>query len=244
MEFATSELRLQHVAQVHRAFGLSRPHNVVEFVNEHERVAIFFDSVNHTFEPFFKVATVFCTRHQGRQIQCKKLFALQRIRHIATVNTFGKSFNNSRLTHARFTDQARIVLCLTAQNQNHTTDFFFTANHRRELSVRRHFHKFTAVKFQRRLFLGIRGTRKRVRKPGFHHFGRTKRIFKDFRKSTVTRELHQRHEQIARRHHTAHLTRRLHSRTQNTVQVAIRFHIRIHAFHTRNLLNKRFQTTT
>ena len=244
MEFATSEFRLEHVAQIHRAFGLARAHNVVEFIDEHQRIAIFFDSVNHIFKTLFKVATVFCTSHQRRQIKCKDLLALQSIRHITAVNTFSKAFDNRGLTHARFTDQARIVLCLTAQYQNHTTDFFFTANHRRKLSICRHFHKFTTIKFQRRLFFSIRSTCKRVRKPRFHNLGRSKRIFKHLRKRTVTRELHQCHEQIARRHHTAHLTRRLHSRTQNTVQVAIRFHIRIHAIHARDFLNKRFQTAT
>ena len=146
MEFTTSKLRLKHIAQVHRAFGLARPHNVVEFVDEHKRIAIFFNRINHRFETFFKVATVFCTRHQGRQIKRKDLLALQRIRHVTAVNTFGKAFDNSRLTHARFTDQARVVLCLTAQNQNHTADFFFTANHRREFSICRHFHEFTTIK--------------------------------------------------------------------------------------------------
>ena len=47
MEFATSKFRLKHIAQVHRAFSLTSPHNVVEFIDEHKRVAIFFNSVNH-----------------------------------------------------------------------------------------------------------------------------------------------------------------------------------------------------
>ena len=243
MQFTTGEFRLEHVAQVHGAFGLARTHDGVDFIDEQQRVAVFFKGVEHGFQTFLEIATVFCTRHQGRQIERKQLLALQSVRHVAAVNTLGKAFHNGGLTHAGFTDQAGVVFRLTAQNQDDAANLFFTANHRRKLSVGSHFHKFTAVEFQRGLFLGIRGTRKRIRQPRFHDLHAAQRIFKNLRKAAVARELHEGHEHIARGHHTVHLTRCLHRRTQNAVQVVVGFHVGVHTLHARNLLHKRLQLT-
>ena len=241
VQFATGQFRLEHIAQVHGALGLACTHDGVDFIDEQQRVAVFFKRVEHGFQTFLEIAAVLCARHQGRQIECKQLLALQGVRHIAAIDSLGEAFDNGGLTHARFTDQARIVFRLTAQNQDDAADFFFTANHRRKLSVGSHFHKLTAVEFQRRLFLGIGGTRKRIRQPRFHDLHAAQRIFKNLRKATVARELHQRHEHVAWGHHAVHLTRRLHRGTQDTVQVVIRFHVGVHTFHTRNLLHERFQ---
>ena len=241
VQFTTGELRLEHIAQVHGAFRLARTHNGVDFVDEQQGIAVFFKGVQHGFQTFLEIATVFCTRHQGRQIQRKQLLALQSVRHIAAIDSLGEPFDNSGLTHARFTDQARVVFRLTAQNQDDTADFFFTANHRRKLSVGGHFHEFTAVQFQRGLFLGIGGPCKRIRKPSFHDLDAAQRVFEHLRKATVARELHEGHEHIARGHHTVHLTRRLHRGSQNAVQVIIGFHVGVHALHARNLLHERLQ---
>ena len=241
VQLTTGEFRLEHVAQVHGAFGLACTHDGVDFIDEQQGVAVFFKRVKHGFQTFLEIAAVLCARHQGRQIKCKQLLALQSVRHIAAIDSLGEPFDNSGLTHARFTDQARVVFRLSAQDQDDAADFFFTANHRRKLSVGSHFHKFTSIEFQRRLFLGIRGTRKRVRQPGFHNFHGTECVFEHLRKATVARELHQGNEHIARGHHAVHLTRRLHRGTQNTVQVVIGFHVGVHAFHARNLLHERLQ---
>ena len=241
VQLTTGEFRLEHVAQVHGSFRLARTHDSVDFIDEQQGIAVFFKGVQHGFQAFLEITAVFCTRHQGRQIQRKQLLALQGVGHIAAVNTLGKAFHNGGLTHARFTDQARVVFRLSAKNQDDAADFLFTANHRRKLSVGSHFHEFAAVQFQRRLFLGIGGTRKRVRQPSFHDFHAAQRVFKNLRESTVTRELHQGHEHVARSHHAVHLTRRLHRGAQNAVQVVIGFHVGVHALHTRNLLHERFQ---
>ena len=63
MQLTTGQGRLEHVAGVHRAFGLARTHHGVQFINEHNVLALILGQLlEHRLQALFKFAPEFGTR--------------------------------------------------------------------------------------------------------------------------------------------------------------------------------------
>ena len=108
----------------------------MEFINEQNDLTIaFLYFFQYRFKSFLKFSTIFCTGYQCTHIKCKNLFILQSFGYITLYNTMCKSFYGCGLTDTGFTDQYRIILCLTGKNTDHISDLFITADNRIKLSV-------------------------------------------------------------------------------------------------------------
>ncbi|SID89534.1 Protein of uncharacterised function (DUF3170) [Mycobacteroides abscessus subsp. abscessus] len=70
VQFSSCKHRLQHIPCIHCPFGLPRPYNRVEFINEEENPALtFFHFIQYRFQPFFKLAPEFGPCNKGTHIE-------------------------------------------------------------------------------------------------------------------------------------------------------------------------------
>ena len=61
MQLATGQRRLEHIACIHRAFGLARADHGVQLVDEHNGLTLVFGQVfEHVFQALFELAAKFC----------------------------------------------------------------------------------------------------------------------------------------------------------------------------------------
>ena len=114
VQFAPCKHRLQKIACIHATFGLACAHDGVQLIDEQQHSAVLFlDFGQYGFESFFKFATILCACNQRAHIESKYVFVLQSLGHVAAHDTLRKTFGNSRLADARFTDKHRVVLGLS-----------------------------------------------------------------------------------------------------------------------------------
>src|SRR5687768_4020782 len=111
VQLAAREHRLEHVAGVHRSFGLPRPNEVVELVDEHDELRFpFSELLEHSLEPLLEFAAEFCACNQSPEIERKQPLVLQALRDVAVGHSLSKTFGNRSLAHSGLADQDRIVL--------------------------------------------------------------------------------------------------------------------------------------
>ena len=121
--------RLQNIRCIHRSATLTGSYEGVDLIDKEDDLTCRrHDFVNDTFESLFELALVFGTRNKGTHVKGVDLFLLQVLRYIASYNTVGKSFGDSRLTDTRFTDQNRVVLRTPRENLQHTTNLVISTD--------------------------------------------------------------------------------------------------------------------
>ncbi len=70
MQFPPGQGRLEHVASVHRAFGLARAHHGVQLINEHNVLTLILGQLlEHRLQPLFKLTPEFGASQKGRHVQ-------------------------------------------------------------------------------------------------------------------------------------------------------------------------------
>ena len=106
------------------------------------------DFFQNSFQTFLEFTTVFCTGYQCTHIQSKNRFIFQTFRYIATDDSLCQSFYGCRFTYTWFTDQYRIVFCLSGKNTNHISNLAVTADDRIQLLISRTLYQILAVFFQ------------------------------------------------------------------------------------------------
>src|SRR4029079_12734922 len=62
---------LEHVGCIDGSFCCPCSHQCMEFIDEDDDVTCLDDFLHHDFQPFLKLAAVFCSCNQGTQIQCE-----------------------------------------------------------------------------------------------------------------------------------------------------------------------------
>jgi len=135
MQFAARQRRLQHVARVHRAFGLARADHRVNLVDEDDGLPfVLRDVVQHGLQTLFELTAVLCACEQRGHVERQHALALERLRHFAIDDALRETFDDRRLADARLTDQHRIVLGPALEDLNRTADFVVTADDRIELA--------------------------------------------------------------------------------------------------------------
>ena len=96
--------RLQYVGRVHGPFASSGTDERVNLVYEEDDVAV---GVGHflddALEPLLKFALILGSCHERAHIERVELLVFQVLRHVATDDSLGQSFYDSRLSGSRFT---------------------------------------------------------------------------------------------------------------------------------------------
>ncbi|CAM2150949.1 hypothetical protein PT2222_250042 [Paraburkholderia tropica] len=135
MQLAARERRLEHVARVHRAFGLARADHRVNFVDEDDGLAfVLGDVVEHRLQAFLELAAILRARQQRGHVEREHALALERFRHFAVDDALRETFDDGRLAHAGLADQHRIVLGAALQDLDRAADFVVAADHGIELA--------------------------------------------------------------------------------------------------------------
>ena len=129
VQFAACQSRFQHIARVHRAVGFARADQSMDFIDENQGVAVVFRQIiQHAFQAFLKFAAVFRAGNQCRQIQNQQAFVAQGFGHFAVDDALRQAFDDGSFTHARFTDQHRVVFGAALQHLNRAADFVVAAD--------------------------------------------------------------------------------------------------------------------
>ena len=102
-----------------------------------------------SLQTLFKFSPVFGPRYESTHIQGKYFFIFQSLGHIPTDDTLCQPFHNRRLAYARFSDQDRIVFCLTGQDTDNIPYFIVSPNDRIQFLIPCFFYQVLPVFLQR-----------------------------------------------------------------------------------------------
>ena len=149
MEFAARQRRFEHIARIHRAFGLARAHHGVHLVDEDDGLPFIHGQfLQHGFQALLELAAELGTGNQGGHVQRQHALAFQRFGHFAVDDALRQAFDDGRLAHARFADQHGVVLAAALQDLDGAADFIVAADHRVELALACAFRHVQGVFFQ------------------------------------------------------------------------------------------------
>ncbi len=138
MQLAARERRLQHVAGVHRAFGLAGADHRVQFVDEDDRLALVGGNVlQHGLQPLLELAAILGAGQQRRHVERQHALVLERLRHFAVDDALREALDDRRLAHAGLADQHRVVLGAALQDLDRAADLVVAADDRVELAFAR-----------------------------------------------------------------------------------------------------------
>ena len=135
VQLAASQRRLEHVACIHRAFAFTGADHGVQFIDEQDDLTFLLRQlVQQRFQPLFEFTTELGAGNQRAHVQRQHALAFKAIRHFTVDDPLGQALDNRGFTHARLTDQYRVVLGPALQYLNGSTNFVITTDHRVELA--------------------------------------------------------------------------------------------------------------
>src|SRR5689334_6512998 len=113
-QLAAGEHRLEHVASVHRAFGLPRPDERVHLVDEDDVLALALrDLLEHGLEALLELAAELGAGEESTQVQGNESLVLEALGHVAADDTLREPLDDRGLADAGLPDAHRIVLRAT-----------------------------------------------------------------------------------------------------------------------------------
>ena len=141
--------RLEDIARVHCAVGLSRPDDGVYLVDEKDYPALAcLDLAEYGFKTFLKLAAELCARNKRAHVERENSATLEIFGYVAAHYTLCQSLGYCGLAHARLTYKAGIVLGLTGEDADDVSYLLVTSYYRVELLRTRQLHKILTVLFQ------------------------------------------------------------------------------------------------
>ena len=150
MQLAACQRRLEHVARVHRAFGLASADHGVQLVDEDDGLAFIFRQLfQHGLQALLEFAAKLGAGQQRGHVERQHPLALERVWHFARDDALGQPFDDGGLADARFTDEHWIVLGAALQHLDGTANFLVATDDRVELAQACAFGQVHAVLFER-----------------------------------------------------------------------------------------------
>ena len=121
----------------------------MKFINEKNDLSVtVFHFFKNCFQTFLEFTTILRSCYQCSHIQRKDCLIFQSFRYISADDSLCKSFYNRSFTYTRFTDQHRVILCLTGQDTNHITNLFITSDDRIQFLISCFLNKILTVFIQ------------------------------------------------------------------------------------------------
>ena len=137
MQLAARQRGLEHVAGVHRAFGLAGADHGVQLVDEQDDLAFLLGQVvEHGLEPLLEFTAEFRARDQRAHVERQDALVLQTLGHLAVDDALRQALDDGGLADAGLADQHRIVLGAPLQHLDGAADLIVAADHRIELARR------------------------------------------------------------------------------------------------------------
>ena len=136
MQLAARQRRLEHVAGVHRAFGLAGADHGVQLVDEQDDLPFLLgEVVEHALQALLEFAAEFGARDQRAHVERQNALVLQALGHLAVDDALRQALDDRGLADAGLADQHRIVLGAPLQHLDGAADLVVAADDRIELAV-------------------------------------------------------------------------------------------------------------
>src|SRR5205809_1060412 len=136
MQLAARQSRLQHVAGVDRALGLSDADHGMQLVDEDDGVALVLGQLlQHRLQALLELAAVLRPGEQRRQVEHQQALVLQALGRVAVDDALRQAFDDRGLADARLADQHRVVLGAALQDLDAAADLVVAADDRVELAL-------------------------------------------------------------------------------------------------------------
>ena len=146
VELASGQHGLQHVSGIHRPVGLARADDQMQLVNKQDNPAFRLPHfLQHGFQTLFKFPPVLRAGYQRSHVQRENVLVLEIVRHIAFYDTLGESFHSRRLADAGLTDEHRVILGFSRQDQYGLPDLIIPSDHRIQLLLLSFLYQVLAV---------------------------------------------------------------------------------------------------
>ncbi len=153
-QLAAGQGRLEQIAGVHRALGLARADDGVQFVDEEDDLPVAAgDFLDDGLEAVLEFAAIFRPGDQRAHVQRDDALVLQHGRHVAVEHADGQALDDGRLADARLADQHGIVFGAAGQDLHGAADFLVAADDRVDLSLPGHLDQIAAVALQGLVFV-------------------------------------------------------------------------------------------
>ena len=135
-KLASSEHRLEHVASVHRAFGLSGTDERVHLVDKHDKLPFCFsDFLENCLQSLFEFAAELCASDERAEVEGEESLIAERFGDVTVHDALRESFRDCSLADTRLTDENGIILRSARKNLNHAANLFVPADDRIEFSL-------------------------------------------------------------------------------------------------------------
>ena len=154
---AARELRLEQVAGVHGALALAGAHDVVQFVDEKDDLALAAgDLLEEGLQPLLELAAKLGARHHAAEVHGNEPLVLQRVGHVPGDDAPRQPLGDGGLADAGLADEHGVVLGAARQHLQGPPDLLVTADDRVELALPRPRGEVGAVFLQGLVFaLGV-----------------------------------------------------------------------------------------
>ena len=117
MQLAARERGLQHVAGIHRAFGLAGADHGVQLVDEQDDLAFLLrEIVEHGLQALLELAAEFRARDQRAHVEREDALVLQAFGHFAVDDALREAFDDGGLADAGLADEHGVVLRAALQH--------------------------------------------------------------------------------------------------------------------------------
>ena len=136
VQLAARQRGLEHVAGVHRAFGLAGADHGVQLVDEDDGLAFVLApaSFSTVFSRSSNSPRYLAPASSAAMSSDQHALVLQRIGHLAGDDALRQAFDDGGLAHAGLADQHRVVLGAALQHLDGAADLVVAADHRVELA--------------------------------------------------------------------------------------------------------------
>ncbi len=134
LQFATRQSRLHDVGGVDRAFGGSRAHQRMKFVDEEDDLSLGpAHFLHHLLHSLFEFAAIFRAGDKTSKVQCHDSLVLQEVGDVAAHDPQRQAFGDCGLPDARIADQTGVVFGSARQYLHDAFDFRLPSDDRIEL---------------------------------------------------------------------------------------------------------------
>ena len=138
VQLAARERGLQHVAGVHRAFGLAGADHRVQLVDEEDDLAFLLrEVVQHGLQALLELAAELRARDQRAHVERQHALVLEPLGHLAVDDALREPFDDRGLADTGLADQHGVVLRAPLQHLNRAADLVVAADHGVELLLLR-----------------------------------------------------------------------------------------------------------
>ncbi|OQA07359.1 MAG: hypothetical protein BWY66_01424 [bacterium ADurb.Bin374] len=150
VQLAARQQGLEHVAGIHRTFGLAGPYDRVQLVDEQDDAALaLLDLGQDGFQTLLELASELRAGDQGAHVERENGLVFQPFGNVASQNALGEPLGDGRLADAGLADQDGIVLRLARQDADDAADLVIAPDDRVELVLSRLAYEITTVFLER-----------------------------------------------------------------------------------------------